>query len=71
MPRRNNKGKDEINSPTQKFLKEIHLKVGNFPNKMLTSTKKSWEFSHHFRKTSGTPPSALSSLAVCGAFPNL
>lgn len=62
MPQRNNKGKDEINSPTQKFLKERHLKVRHFPNKILTSNKKSWGFSPHFRKTSGPPPSALASL---------
>lgn len=62
MPQRNNKGKEEINSPTQKFLKERHLKVRNFPNKILTNNKESWEFSPHFRKTSGTLPSALASL---------
>lgn len=70
IPQRNNKGKDELKSPTQKFLKEIHLKVRIFPNKILTSNEKSQELSHHFQETSGIPPESPP-LTFCGAFPNL
>lgn len=74
MLQRNKKGKNEIKNSLnyRENLKEIHLKAGNFPNKLLTGNEKSWEFCHHFWEISGTLPKVLSfRFAFSSSFPSL